>query len=354
VLGILVFPLVSIVILNYNGLKVTDACLRSVLKTRYPSFEIILVDNASTDGSVEYIRSHYPMVKLIANRENLGYSGGNNVGIKAAKGKYIVLLNNDVEVHPGWLLEMIRVAESDPNIAVCGPKILSFYNRRRFEYNGAAGGFFDVYGYPVLQGRIFERIEDDKGQYNKVRNVFWIGGCCILIRRKVLSETGLFDSILFPDTFEEMDLCWRILLRGYRIVYVPSAKVYHIGGSPIGGNVFRRWYFKQRNNLIMMIKNYDVGNLIKFLPIRAMLELFTMFVSKERAGISIKMPMVPIKALAWIIKNFKVVWRHRLQVQKYVRRVSDDHVKRLMVKKNVAILYFLKKIRTFHDVEKFF
>lgn len=346
------FPLVSVIILNYNGLEITDACLKAVSRTQYPNFEVILVDNASTDGSPKYFSEHYPSIRLIVNSENKGFSEGNNDGIRAARGKYIVLLNNDVEVTPNWLSEMVRVAESDPRIAACGPKILSFYKRNRFEYNGAAGGFFDIYGYPVLQGRIFEKIEDDLGQYDKVRDVFWAGGCCILIRKEVLNETGLFDETFFAD-FEEMDLCWRILLSGYRIVYVPSAKIYHMGGST-GKDQSKRWFFKQRNNLIIMIKNYDLKNLFKTLPLRVLFEIPTMFVKKQRPGTDRRMPTVPLKALFWIVRNFRLVWRERLRVQRNVRKVSDEYVKRHMVKKNVAMLYFLKKIRTFRDVEKFF
>lgn len=347
-------PLVSIIILNYNGLKVTDTCLKSVFKTKYPNFKVILVDNASTDGSAEYFSERYPAVKVIVNSENKGFSEGNNIGIRAAEGKYVALLNNDVEVTPSWLSELVKVAESDPLIAACGPKILSFYDRKRFEYNGAAGGFFDIYGYPVLQGRIFENIEEDHGQFDSACDIFWAGGPCMLIRKKILNETGLFDDTLFPVAFEEMDLCWRILLRGYRIVYVPTAKIYHIGGVIVGRDQFKRWYFKQRNNLIMMIKNYDLNNLIKIMPLRLLLEIPTMFIKKQRSGTTCRMPMLPLKALIWIFTNFRLIWRERLRVQKNVRKVSDEHVKKLMVKKNVAILYFLKKIRTFRDVEKFF
>lgn len=347
-------PLVSIIILNYNGLKVTDTCLKSVFKTKYPNFKVILVDNASTDGSAEYFSERYPAVKVIVNSENKGFSEGNNIGIRAAEGEYVALLNNDVEVTPSWLSELVKVAESDPLIAACGPKILSFYDRKRFEYNGAAGGFFDIYGYPVLQGRIFENIEEDHGQFDSPCDIFWAGGPCMLIRKKILNETGLFDDNLFQVAFEEMDLCWRILLRGYRIMYVPTAKIYHMGGFIVGRDQFKRWYFKQRNNLIMMIKNYDLNNLIKIMPLRLLLEMPTMFIKKQRSGTTCRMPMLPLKALIWIFTNFRMIWRERLRVQKNVRKVSDEHVKKLMVKKNVAILYFLKKIRTFRDVKRFF
>lgn len=347
-------PLVSIIILNYNGLKVTDTCLKSVFKTKYPNFKVILVDNASTDGSAEYFSERYPTVKVIVNSENKGFSEGNNIGIRAAEGEYVALLNNDVEVTPSWLSELVKVAESDPLIAACGPKILSFYDRKRFEYNGAAGGFFDIYGYPVLQGRIFENIEEDHGQFDSPCDIFWAGGPCMLIRKKILNETGLFDDNLFQVAFEEMDLCWRILLRGYRIMYVPTAKIYHMGGFIVGRDQFKRWYFKQRNNLIMMIKNYDLNNLIKIMPLRLLLEMPTMFIKKQRSGTTCRMPMLPLKALIWIFTNFRMIWRERLRVQKNVRKVSDEHVKKLMVKKNVAILYFLKKIRTFRDVKRFF
>ena len=345
-------PLVSVIVLNCNGLQLTDACLRSVFRSSYPNFEVVLVDNASTDGSAEYLSSHFPTVRLIANSENLGFSGGNNVGIKAANGKYVVLLNNDVEVEVDWLSEMVGVAECDPLVAVCGPKILDFSDRCRFEYNGAAGGFLDIYGYPLLQGRIFERIEHDHGQYDKIRDVFWVGGCCILVKKKALAEAGLLDAALFQFAFEEVDLCWRILLRGYRVVYVPSARIYHVGGTTVGKDVSRLWYFKQRNNLIMMMKNYSLCSLIKRMPLRVLFELPTIFVCRERAGTTQKMPTVPLKALMWILRNLKSIWKERLKVQGNVRRVPDESLKRLMFRKNIAVLYYLNKVQSFQDAER--
>jgi hypothetical protein len=340
-------PFVSIIVSNFNGKHLLYDCLSSLLKLNYPKskFEIILVDNGSTDGSVEYIKECYPDVKLCVNHKNLGYAEGNNVGIRQANGDYIFLLNNDTAVDPNCLLELVHVAETDPNIAACQPKVLSFYNRKEFDYAGAAGGLMDIYGYPLARGRIFHHIEEDHGQYDNCQDIFWASGVAMLIKHSVLDEVGLLDDMFFLY-HEETDLAWRMHLRGYRVIFVSTAMLFHKGSQTIRKTSYWRWYFLHRNNIIMLLKNYSLANLIKVLPIRLIFELVS----------DVKYPenrFVAIKAMFWILKNFKSIWKKRLEVQHQVRRVTDEEIAKLMVKKSVVVLFFLKGIKVFSDLERY-
>ena len=190
-------PLVSVIILNLNGLEHLEVCLDSVHATKYPNFEILLIDNNSSDSSVEYVKNNYPNVKIIKNDKNLGFAAANNIGINFAQGEYVILLNNDTEVDQNWIIEMIKTAESNQLIAACQPKVLDFYNRKKFEYAGGGGGFIDTYGYPLCRGRVFDHVEFDTGQYDDYCNVFWATGAAMLLKREVLEKIGLLDEDFF-------------------------------------------------------------------------------------------------------------------------------------------------------------
>jgi len=334
-------PQVGIIILNFNGLKDTDICIKSLLQTKYPNYQLILVDNASEDGSVEYVAQHYPQVKIIRNKENLGPAEGYNVGLRLldSEYEYVVLVNNDLTFDPRWLSELVRVAESDPLIGVCQPKILQLSNSKMFEYNGACGGFLDAYGYPWLRGRILEYIEEDRGQYDNLEEIFWGGGCSFFIRKEILDKTGLFDNMFFMQ-FEEIDLCWRIHLCGYKVLSVPSSVVYHKGTQDRTNQ--RVWTLKHRNNILMLIKNYSLTNLSKYLPLRFFLDLCSI----PKTGI------IPLKAYFWILRNFKKAWQHRLWVQTIVRCVPDRNFSNMMIKQPVPIMCYLKGYRKFKDFQR--
>jgi GT2 family glycosyltransferase len=329
-----------VVVLNYKRLKDTDRCLSSLLKTVYPDFEITLVDNSSRDGTVEYVTSHYPNVRIIEMKENLGYAGGNNVALRSIddESKYVAIVNNDVVFDKRWLLELVKQLERDLSIGACQPKILSLLDPKRFEYNGACGGFLDFYGYPCLRGRVLDSIEEDIGQYDSVREIFWAGGCAFLLRRKILEETGLLDEAFFMH-FEEIDLCWRIHLRGYKILSVPSSIVYHKGGE--SGISQEMMLLKYRNNVFMLLKNYGLRSLVKRVPIR----VFTDITSVLKVGLA------PVKAYLWIIRNFKTVWSHRVHVQENIRTIGDDVITEIMIKALVPLMY-LKGYVTFSQFQE--
>jgi len=333
-------PKVSVIVLNFKRLKDTDNCLRSLLKTNYPNFEVIVVDNASKDGTPEFAAKHYPNVKVYENKENLGYAGGNNSGLRLLdeESKYVVFVNNDVIFDPDWLRELVRVAESDSTVGACQPKILQFSNPKKFEYNGACGGFLDIYGYPCLRGRVLDYIEEDKGQYDTLSEIFWAGGCALFVRKDVLTETGSFDETFFMH-FEEIDLCWRIQLAGHKIFSVPSSIIYHKGGET---KITKKMLFwKYRNNVFMLIKNYNLSNLLKRLPIRAVFD----------ASSLVKNGTVPLEAYLWILKNFRKIYDHRMYVQTNVRKISDQQIAKLMIKKPVPLMY-LKGYKTFDQFQR--
>ena len=331
------YPKVSIILLNTNRLKDTAYCLRSLLKTNYPNFKLIMVDNASEDGSAKYVAEFFPCVKILQNNENLGYTGGNNTGLRSLddESKYVVLVQEDMGFDPNWLKELVTIAESDPTIGACQPKILQFFDPKKFEYNGACGGFLDLYGYPCLRGRVLDYTEEDEGQYNSIIETFWAGGCAIFIRKDVLKETGLLDEMFFIH-FEEIDLCWRFRLRGYRIVCVPSSIVYHKGAGGASKISTKMLFLKYRNNVLMLIKNYCLLNLLKYLPIRIAID----------ASSVAKNGSTPVKAYLSILRNFRKVWQNRAYVQAHVRRVNDDEIAKIMIKKPVPLMY-LKGYKTF-------
>lgn len=250
-------PTVAIVILNYNGRNFLSKFLLSVLSSSYDNKRIIVADNASTDDSVAFLTAHYPnKVELIQLSKNNGYAEGYNLALSQIQSDYYVLLNSDVEVTEGWIEPIITLMESNTQIAACQPKVLSWDNKKIFEHAGASGGFIDRYGYPFARGRIVDYCEEDKGQYNSTIPVFWASGAALFIRSELFHEAGGFDGYFFAH-MEEIDLCWRLQLMGYKIYCCPDSVVYHVGGGTLPKTNHKKTYLNFRNNLIMLYKNLN-------------------------------------------------------------------------------------------------
>lgn len=245
---------VSIIIVTWNALPLLKQCLPSVVATNYPNLEIIVADNASDDGSAAWVESEYPAVKVVRHPQNWRFCKGNNRAVPYATGDYILLLNNDVEVPPGWLHPLVEAFEADPEIGAAQPKMLQYDDRNRFEYAGGAGGFIDRVGYPFTRGRLFDTMERDRGQYDTPTDIFWASGAAIMMRRRALQQVGLLDE-RFDMHMEEIDLCWRMQRAGYRIRYVPESEVYHIGGASLPKEHPEKTYLNFRNSLLMLYKN---------------------------------------------------------------------------------------------------
>ncbi|MBN2776857.1 MAG: glycosyltransferase family 2 protein [Bacteroidales bacterium] len=244
----------AVVILNWNGKTFLEKFLPTLVKNTPSEAEIWVIDNNSTDNSLDLLKQNFQTVKTIKLDKNYGFAGGYNKGLEQINAKYFLLLNSDIEVPENWLNPLVEMMDNNPNIAVCGPKLLSYEQKNHFEYAGAAGGFIDRFGYPFCKGRIFDTCEEDKGQYNQASDCFWISGAALMIRSEIFNKVGGFDDDFFAHQ-EEIDLCWRIQNLGYRVICEPKSFVYHVGGGTLPKSNPFKTYLNFRNNLYLIQKN---------------------------------------------------------------------------------------------------
>ncbi|WP_085536215.1 glycosyltransferase family 2 protein [Massilibacteroides vaginae] len=252
---------VAVVILNWNGKALMEEFLPSVIAyTPTDKADIVVADNGSTDDSVEMLKAKFPEVQLILLDKNYGFAEGYNQALKHIDNKYTVLLNSDVEVTPGWIDAPLNVMNDQPEIAAVQPKILAQRNKKYFEYAGACGGFMDRYGYPYCRGRVLHAIEEDRGQYDMPVDILWATGACHFVRTEVYKKEGGLDGRFFAHQ-EEVDFCWRLRCRGYRLICTPDSVVYHVGGATLSVESPHKTYLNFRNNLLMVYKNLGEADL---------------------------------------------------------------------------------------------
>lgn len=249
----------SVIILNWNGAEMLRQYLPSVVKhTSLPDCEIVVADNSSTDNSLEVLHNEFPAIRTIALDKNYGFAEGYNRAIAANEktnhSEYTILLNSDVEVTEGWLEPLIAYLDAHPEVAAVQPKIRSWRNRNMFEHAGAAGGYVNPLGYPYCRGRILWKVEEDTGQYDTMVEVDWTSGACMCVRTSVYKECGGLDASFFAH-MEEIDLCWRMRNKGWKLVCLPQSVVYHLGGGSLAYDSPRKTYLNHRNNLLMIYKN---------------------------------------------------------------------------------------------------
>ena len=263
---------VAVIILNWNGAAMLRRFLPSVLEySRMEGTEIWVADNGSTDDSCPVVEQEFPEVRLLRLGYNYGFAEGYNRAVSGVEAEYVVLLNSDVEVTPQWLEPMVAYMDAHPLVAACQPKLLSYGRRDCFEYAGAAGGFMDKYGYPFCRGRVFDHLERDDGRYDTVVPVLWASGAAMLIRRQAYLEAGGLDGEFFAH-MEEIDLCWRLRIRGRMVVCLPFSSVYHVGAATLKPSP-RKTYLNFRNNLLMLYKNLPSAELASVMRVRAGLDL---------------------------------------------------------------------------------
>ncbi len=311
----LTMPQVAVVLLNYNGKHWLQQFLSAVLTTHYDNMEVIVADNASNDGSLTWLKEHHPQIRTLALAENTGYAGGYNLALREIQAKYYVLLNTDVLVQPGWLQPLIDCMESDSSIGAAQPRIRSFHQRDKFEYAGAAGGWLDILGYPFARGRVFDCIETDIGQYNDTTEVFWASGACFCIRKDAWELAKGFDPLFFAHQ-EEIDLCWRLQLLGFRVMACGTSEVYHVGGGtlPIGG---RKVMLNFRNNLIMLSRNLPLSQILWVIPLRWLLDVVAAWraLLQGKAQEFIGIAGAHWAVLAWWIGGKRLEVEHRKPLQ---------------------------------------
>ena len=263
---------ISVVILNWNGVGMLQKFLPKVVEySASQDVEVCVADNGSTDESLTWLKTHCPDARLIVLDQNYGFAEGYNRALQQVQAEYVVLLNSDVEVTPHWLDPLVEYMDAHPEVAACQPKIRSEHQKTYFEYAGAAGGYLDKYGYPFCRGRVFETVEEDKGQYDTVQSVFWATGASLFIRLKDYQEVGGLDGRFFAH-MEEVDLCWRLRSRGRQLVCIPDSVIYHVGGGTLNKENPRKAFLNFRNNLLMLYKNLPEKELRKVLFIRGILD----------------------------------------------------------------------------------
>lgn len=244
---------IAIVILNWNGKPLLEKYLPSVVQHSRGA-DVYVIDNASSDDSVNFVKERYPSIEILQNPENSGFAKGYNDGLKHIDADIYCLLNSDVEVTPNWLGPIETIFSEKEKVAIIQPKILNLRKREYFEYAGAAGGFIDQLGYPFCRGRIFQALEKDTGQYDNDREIFWATGACMFIKREVFQELGGFDEDYFAHQ-EEVDLCWRAQNSGHVVYYTAQSHVYHLGGSTLNNMNPKKTYLNFRNSLFSITKN---------------------------------------------------------------------------------------------------
>lgn len=331
---------IGVIILNWNGEKLLRRYLPSVVENNNDEIaDVVVVDNGSTDKSVEILRAEFPTVKILAFEENHGFAEGYNRAIKQLGYKYSLLLNSDVAVSPHWLEPLYKYLEENVEVAAVQPKILADTDRTSFEYAGACGGFIDKHGYPYCRGRVFDCVEKDNGQYDDVVEIFWATGAALFVRTDVYLEVGGLDKDFFAH-MEEIDLCWRIHQRGHSIKVVPSSKVYHLGGGSLPASNPKKTYLNFRNNLFLLYKNLPKKRGRKVLFIRRLYDTlaFFMFLAK------------------FDMKNAKAVINAHNDFRKYRSRYDGIQPslsiegKFSCFKKNVILSYYLQRKDTYNKL----
>lgn len=261
---------VSVVILNWNGKEMLRKFLPSVLRFSEGA-NIVVADNCSTDGSTDMLKAEFQSVNIIVLDKNYGFAEGYNKALAQICTEYSILLNSDVEVSEGWLGSLVAFMDNNKGVAACQPKIRSYKTPELFEYAGASGGFLDKYGYPFCRGRIMASVERDNGQYDDITDVFWATGAAMFVRTDVYKEVGGLDSSFFAH-MEEIDLCWRMRSRGYRLACIPESVVYHVGGATLSKENPRKTFLNFRNNLLMIYKNESEESLATVMFVRSVLD----------------------------------------------------------------------------------
>jgi GT2 family glycosyltransferase len=341
-------PKVSIIIPHWNGIDILTECLESLTLTEYDNFEIIVVDNASTDGSPDLVTLNFPQINLVENSENFGYAGGCNRGAKIANGEYLVFLNNDTIQEPNWLFPLVDFLKLNSKVAAVQPKILNYYDRTKFDYAGGAGGWLDILGFPFARGRIFQELEEDKGQYDSMRPVFWTSGTAFMVRKVDFELVGGFDESFFAHQ-EEVDLCWKFHLVNKETWAIPSSVVYHKNAVTLPMFSLKKQYLNHRNSLQMVLSNYSLPLALYILPIRFSLEFVALSYALLRMDFNHVFGI--IKSLLWIITNPFAILKRRKHI-KTIRTVKDKKVLSWLFWGSVVFDYYIRGKKRSIDIIK--
>jgi len=332
----------AVVVLNWNGKNWLEKFLPILVKNSKDEATVFIADNASTDDSIEFVQDNYPEVEIIANKSNGGYAKGYNDALKKISAEYFVLVNSDIEATDKWLSPLIQLMDLDEDIAACQPKILDYNNRLKFEYAGASGGFIDHLGYPFCRGRIFDTLEEDKAQYNNTTEIFWATGACFIVRASRFWEVGGLDEDFFAHQ-EEIDLCWRLKNKGYKIMAEPKSTVYHVGGATLNTESPFKTYLNFRNNLYMLFKNLPITSLLSVITIRLPLDGIAAFTFLKKK-----------KGLQHFFAIGKAHFAFYIAIPKLIAKRKEINQRKNLkgkIKQSILLKYKLKNIKHFSDLK---
>lgn len=335
----------AVVLLSYNSLSLVKDFLPKIIAytPKSDDVEIIVVDNASTDQTFEYVSENFPDLRIIRFEVNQGFTGGYIKSLAQIEAKNYVLISSDIEVTPNYFQPAIDLLNASDDIAVVQPKVMSFDQRDKFEHAGAGGGFIDALGYPFCRGRIINEVEQDTGQYNDVTEIFWASGACFFIKSEAWKKADGFDRDFFAH-MEEIDMCWRLKGMGYRVMYQPESVIYHMGGFVIKYGSPEKIYRNHRNNILMLIKNLPTFDLVWKLPVRFALDYvaaLSMLVEKNPQG-----AVQVFKAHMDIALNFGMWWNKRKKTQKTKSNINNIGI----YNKSIIVAFFVKGKKRFSDL----
>jgi GT2 family glycosyltransferase len=337
-------PFISIILLNYNGKEFIAKCLQSIFNSSYKNYEVIIVDNCSSDNSLSIINEFFSeekKLRIVALKKNFGYSVGNNIGYTyvVPEAKYVVFLNNDVVVDDGWLSELVVAMEADNNIGAAMPSILNLES----PYENNVSGFMDVF---------MDNVPSPQSNASIIEKCFFASGCSAIIRRDVLKVIGLFNPNFFAY-FEDTDLSWRIWLNGYSVVHVSRARVLHKGGASSSKAPKLLMYFEiSKNRLYTFLLNFSLRNIVKYIngiilsyTVTMGINILLYLIRKNQKYLLASMGIT--KGFFYILIKFKKIWKERMYVQYFLRKVQDEYFvgKYILIPKPFLPSYFFFVLR---------
>ncbi len=332
----------AVVILNWNGRKLLETFLPSVVDYHNSDTGIFVADNASSDDSVDFLRKNYPQVGLILLDKNYGFAEGYNRALQQIQAEYFCLLNSDVEVGPNWIEPVTEYMDAHKEVAVCQPKLLSQLDKGSFEYAGAAGGYIDRFGYPFCKGRLFSTLEKDEGQYNRTSEIFWATGACMFVRSEIYRLLGGLDADFFAH-MEEIDFCWRVKNAGYSVCCCPNSTVYHLGGATLPPSSSKKTFLNFRNNWLMLYKNLPKKRLLTVFAVRWASDVLAAFRFLTDTG--------------WgdfhaVFKAHRAFFRMLPKTREKRRLIRPKGNISCMYQGNLVVDYYLKGKRHFSDLDE--
>ena len=359
----------AVVILNWNTKGFLEKFLPGLISSveKVDGAEVVVADNCSTDGSMEMMAEKFPKVRTLVFEKNFGFTGGYNRAFRAIDSEYFLLINSDIEVPEGWLQPLVDWMDTHPDCGACAPKLHSWQEKEKFEYAGAAGGYIDRFGYPLCRGRVLTMLEEDHGQYDTPKNVFWATGACLLIRSEVFRKLGGLDERFFAH-MEEIDLCWRMQLHGWKVTVVPESVVYHVGGGTLPATSPFKLFLNYRNNKVMMVNNLAKTIALQhFKANTGIKQAARKGYRKARRIIILRGISDNLAALIYLMTGksecFKAVVKARKearklstridlhQIEAYLQQYGDKAQVRGIYEKSMIFRFLLKGRRIFKEIE---